>query len=125
VLSVIDPGTRTEVAHHTGFGNLPGSLAVDANGTVYVGSFGAGVLVWDAASESFDRGLDNPVAPNGVASVSGLGLYDDATLFTLEPDCQNPARAFQLDDAYAVQDEVAAGVCPAGIGFGVVPDNDG
>jgi hypothetical protein len=116
-LSVIDRGSLTEVAHHTGFGSFPGSIAADGDGRVFVGSFGAGLMVWDADAAAFTRGPDNAVAPDGVPSIAGVAADSDGRPYTLEPDCQAPARAFRLTDAFGVDATIAVGICPFAMAF--------
>ena len=121
-LSVIDRASLTEVAHHTGFGSFPGSVAVDPANRAYVGGFGVGLLVWDALTATFIRGVANPVAPGGVTSVSGLGVDEAGRVYALEPECQGPSVAFRLTSAYAVESEIAVGTCPFAIAFTRIPE---
>jgi len=116
-LSVVNPSTRTEVDHITGFGNFPGSVAVDGQSLVYVGIFGVGTLVWDAATTSFVRDLANPVAPDGIASTSGIGHDSTGRLYTLTPDCQAPADAHRLSSDFSLELSVPVGICPFAISF--------
>lgn len=116
VLSVVDPGSGTEVGAHEGFGS-PGSIAIDDDGTVYVGAFGVGVLVWESGSETFVHGPENPVTPGGVASTSGIGIDSDGRIYTLTPDCQDPAVAHRLDNNLESEEEIPVGICPFAIGF--------
>ena len=116
-LSVVDPATGSEVAFHEGFGGFPGSVAVGADGLVYVGGFDLGLLVWDSATEAFVRGLDDVVTPGGVASTSGVGIDAEGRVYALEPDCQDPSRAHRLNDALESELEIPVGICPIAIGF--------
>jgi hypothetical protein len=116
-LSVLDRGTLTEISHHTGFLGFPGSVAVDAGNRVYVGGFGVGLLVWDSQSGTFIRGATNPVTPDGVASISGIGLDSDGRLYALKPECQASSVAYRLTDSFAVETEIPVGICPFSIAF--------
>lgn len=116
-LSVVDLSSATEVAFEEGFGDFPGSIAVDGAGTVYVGAFGMGTVVWNGTTESFDRGSDDAVAPNGVPSTSGLGIDSEGRVYALEPDCENPASAHRLGDDFQVETSIAVGICPFAIDF--------
>ncbi|MDZ7778475.1 MAG: hypothetical protein U5R14_00875 [Gemmatimonadota bacterium] len=116
-LSVVDPGTGTEVDFFDGFGDFPGSLAVDSDGIAYVGAFGVGTLVWNSATGSFARGPDDAVAPGGVPSTSGIGIDSEGRVYTLEADCENPARVHRLDADYTSETTVPVGICPFAIAF--------
>ena len=120
-LSVVNSSTRLEVDHVTGFGNFPGSLAVDPQSLVYVGIFGVGTVVWDALTGSFVRDLGDPLVPNGIASTSGIGHDSEGRLYTLTPDCQLPAEAHRLSSDYGVEVSVPVGICPFAISFTEVP----
>ena len=124
-LSIIDPMTEMEVAHHRGFGDFPGSAATDAQGRLYVTSFSAGLMVWDPSTATFVRGPDDAVTPGGVASVSGVGFDAEGRLHTLFPDCQNPSLVHRLTSAFEVELEIPAGICPIGIAFGMVSEPAG
>ncbi len=121
-LSVVDLGTGAEVDFVEGFGGFPGSIAVDDAGLVYVGGFGVGMLVWDSATETFVRGLDDPVTPGGVASTSGIGFDAAGRVYALEPDCQNPAVAHRLTPIFESELEIPVGICPIAIAFTEVQD---
>jgi hypothetical protein len=123
-LSVVDRGTLTETAHHTGFGTGPGSIAVDAEGRAYVGAFGVGMLVWDSSSGSFTRGPTNAVVPGGVASTSGVGIDSAGRLYALEPECQNASVVFRLSSAFGIEQEIPVGTCPLAIAFTRIPADD-
>ena len=115
-LSVIDRGSLTEIAHHTGFQSFPGSVAVEGN-RAHVGGFGIGLLVWDTQANTFIRGAVDPVAPGGVPSVSGVGVDSAGRVYALAPECQGPSVAYRLTPAYAVETEVPVGTCPFAIAF--------
>lgn len=116
-LSIVDLGTGAEIDFVEGFGGFPGSIAVDDAGLVYVGAFGVGMLVWDSETETFVRGLDDPVTPGGVASTSGIGFDAAGRVYALEPDCQNPAVAHRLGSTLESELEIPVGICPFGIMF--------
>lgn len=116
-LSVVDLASAAEVDFVEGFGNFPGSIAIDATGLVYVGAFGVGTLVWSPLSGSFLRGPGHPVAPGGVASTSGIGIDAEGRVYTLTPDCQNPATAHRLGSGYVSELTIPVGICPFGIAF--------
>jgi len=112
-LSVVDLSTRTELDNFTGFGEFPGSVAVDGQSLVYVGAFGVGTRVWDALTETFVA----TVAPAGVASTSGVAHDSEGRLYTLTPDCVNPAEAHRLAANFTVELSIPVGICPFAIGF--------
>jgi hypothetical protein len=119
-LSVVDPATLTEVEHHEGFGDFPGALTVDPLGDLFIGAFSYGVVIWSPTLDAFVRGLGDAITPGGVASTSGLGFDEAGRLYTLTPDCQDPATANRHDGAYAVELTIAVGICPFAISFGSV-----
>lgn len=116
-VSVIDRGSLSEVGHYSGFGDFPGSIAVDAGGRAYVGGFSTGLLVWDTRSATFLRGLDNAIAPGSIPSASGVGVDHEDRVYALEPQCEEPGRAFRLTATYETDREIAVGTCPFSIAF--------
>lgn len=119
-LSVVDLASGTEVDFFEGFGDFPGSIAVGDNGAVHVGTFGVGMLVWSSTTESFVRGLDDPVTPGGVASTAGLGVDSEGRVYALVPDCQNPSVVHRLDASHASEAAIPVGICPFAIDFSEV-----
>ncbi len=118
-LSVVNVGTRTEAAHHTGFGDFPGGIAVH-QGRAYIASFGYGIAVWDAATTSFVRSPAEAIAPGGVPSSAGVGVDGGGRVYALGPDCMEAARVYRLTASYEVEAEVPVGVCPTVIAFTTV-----
>jgi len=116
-VSVVNLSTRTETDHVSGFGNFPGSVAVDGPSHVYVGVFGVGMMVWDALTGSFVRGPANAVEPGGVASTSGIAHDSEGRTYALTPDCQNPAAAHRLAADYSLELSIPVGICPFAISF--------
>jgi len=116
-VSVVNLSTRTETDHVSGFGNFPGSIAVDGQSHVYVGVFGVGMMVWDALAGSFVRGADNPVEPGGVPSTSGIAHDSEGRTYALTPDCQNPAATHRLAADYSLELSIPVGICPFAISF--------
>ncbi len=116
-LSVVDPSTGVELEHVEGFGDFPGSLAVGPGGRLHIGSFSYGLAVWDPSTESFVVPPESAVSPGDVAGVSGLAFDPAGGLWTLEPQCGEPAHAFRLDASLAIVDSVSVGICPTGIAF--------
>lgn len=120
-LSVLDPASGAEVDFVPDFGNFPGSVAVDEDRRVYVGAFGVGLLVWDAVTGTFVRGPENPAAPGGVESTSGVALDTRGRLYTLTPDCQEPAVTNRLNADLSLDRTIPVGICPIGIAFTQTP----
>ncbi len=112
-LSIVDLSTGSELDNFTGFGDFPGSVAVDDQRLVYVGAFGVGMTVWDAVTESFIA----TVEPAGVASTTGVGFDSGGRLYTLTPDCVNPAEAHRLAANFTVDLSIPVGICPFSISF--------
>ena len=120
-LSIVDRGTLMEVQHVTGFGEFPGSIAVTSDRQVLVASFGYGLATWNAVTGQFVRAPDNAVQPAGIPSASGVGIDEEGRVYTLEPECANPARAFRLTPQFVVEREIQLGLCPIGLLFTRVP----
>lgn len=116
-LSVVDPTTLEEVAHHTGFGEFPFAVAFGAGGLLHVASFSYGIAVWDPATEAFVRPPDDAVTPADVPSVSDVATSDAGVLWALTPDCQTPGAAHRLGADWSVLESAVVGVCPVAIGF--------
>lgn len=116
-LSVVDPVSLEEVAHHTGFGEFPFALAFGPGGHLHVASFSYGIAVWDPATETFVRPPDQAVTPGDVASVSDVAVDATGRLWALTPDCQTPGAAHRLGADGSVLESVSVGVCPVAIAF--------
>ena len=116
-LSVVNLTSLSEVGHHSGLGEFPGSLALGPTTRAYVGSFSYGVAVWDTGLDAFIRGPEEALAPGGVASASGVGFDASGRLYTLTPDCQNPSTANRHDGTYEVDLTIPVGICPFAIAF--------
>ena len=116
-LSVVDLAGLTEVAHHPGFGDFPGSLALGPDARAFVGAFSYGVAVWDTSLDSFIRSPADALEPGGVPSISGVGFDDAGRLYTLTYDCVNPSTANRHDSAFAVDVTISVGICPFAIAF--------
>jgi len=122
-LSVVDLAGIGEASHHTGFGELPDDVIVTANGRVHVAALAYGIAVWDLATGAFLRAPADAVAPEGVASASGLALDGDGQVWSLRPACTSPGAALRLTAALEVERTVPAGTCPVAIAFGRVPSS--
>ena len=117
-LSVVDlTSLPTEVGHHPGFGDFPGSLALGPSARAFVGAFSYGVAVWDTSLDAFILGPAEALAPGGIPSTSGLGFDEAGRLYTLTPDCQNPSTANRHDGAFEVDVTIPVGICPFAIAF--------
>lgn len=125
-LSVVNLATLAEESHHTGFGEFPSSIAASPGGDLYVGLYGTGIVVWDPGSRSFRVGLDAPIKPAGSGIVSGLGFGYAGRLHTVDAgSCQTPGTMHRLNAADgAVERTVQVGICPFGIAFANVPEED-
>lgn len=120
-LSVVNTLTFEEEQLVTGFGEFPGSIALGPDGNLYVGVYGTGVLVWNPNTQSFVRGLNNPLVPGGSPPVSAVAFDPAGKLHTANPGaCQAAGVAHRLSGA-TVERTVATGVCPFYIGFGTAP----
>ena len=117
-LSVVDLTSLTEVEHHPGFGEFPGSLALGPSARAFVGAFSYGVAVWDTSLDAFILGPAEALAPGGIPSTSGVGFDEAGRLYTLTPGfCDGPATANRHDGAYDVDVTILVGICPFAIAF--------
>ncbi|HEU4883075.1 MAG TPA: hypothetical protein VFT45_12535 [Longimicrobium sp.] len=125
-LSVVNLQTLAEESHHTGFGEFPSSIAASPDGDLYVGIYGTGIVVWDPQSRTFRVPLTAPIKPNGSGIVSGLGFGFAGRLHTADAGtCQTPGVVHRLTAAGALERTVTAGICPFGIAFADVPEEEG
>lgn len=123
-LSVVDLRTLREISHHPGFGNFPGSVALDPSGPVVVGVYGTGILSWNPATQAFVRGVDNPLTPGGIPPVSALGYDSEGRLLALNPgSCKEPGVAYRVGAEGQVEREFATGICPFGLAFTFLPES--
>ena len=122
-LSVVDRGSLVESSYETGFGDFPGAIARAPDGRVLVSSFSYGIAVWDPATSSFVAPPTAAIEPGGVASTAGIGFDGDGRLYALRPSCVEPGSVYRLDAAFAVEREIATGICPFAIAFTTVPES--
>jgi hypothetical protein len=124
-LSVVNLQTLTEEARHDGFGDYPSSIAASPNGELYIGIYGTGVVVWSPATSAFRIGLDDALTPGGFATVSGIGFDYAGRWHTTDPrNCINPGFMFRVNAGDGFERGVAVGVCPFGLAFADVPEED-
>ena len=115
-LSVVNLSTLQEERVVGGFGNFPGAIAVGADGNVYVGVYGSGIVVWDPNTRTFVRSISNPLVP-GEVPVSALGFDYQGRMHTANPgDCAAAGKSYRLI-ATAYDRVVSTGVCPFAITF--------
>jgi hypothetical protein len=124
-LSVVSLQTLTEESLHTGFGEFPSSIAASPAGDLYVGIYGTGIVVWDPESRTFRVPLNAPIKPAGSGIVSGLGFGYAGRLHTADAgSCQTPGVVHRLSTDGALERTVTVGICPFGIAFADVPEED-
>jgi hypothetical protein len=118
-LSIVNLATGQEESNTPGFGEFPGSVGVGADGLVYVGVYGLGIIVYNPGTGTFIRGLNNPIVPNGTPPVSALAFDYAGRLHTLNPgDCRAAGKEYGLNgNLSAVERTVTTGVCPFSITF--------
>ena len=124
-LSVVNLQTLAEESHHTGFGDFPSSIAASPAGELYVGIYGTGIVVWNPQSASFRVPLDAPLTPGGSGIVSGLGFGPLGRLHVADPGtCQTRGSLYRMASDTNVERTVQVGICPFGIVFADVPEED-
>lgn len=117
-LSAVDLTTGTEVAHHEGFGEFPGSIAVAPSGTILVGLYGDGIVEWDPSTETFTHASEDPWTPGGIPPVASLAFDSEGRLFVTNPgDCMAPGQIARITADGETAAEVATGVCPMELVF--------
>lgn len=124
-LSVVNLQTLAEESHHTGFGEFPSSIAASPSGDLYVGIYGTGIVVWNPQARTFRVPLNGPIKPNGSGIVSGLGFGPLGRLHTVDAgSCQTPGSMYRLDAQGSLERTVQVGICPFGIAFADVPEEE-
>ncbi len=124
-LSIVNLQTLAEESHHTGFGEFPSSLAAAPNGELVVGIYGTGIVVWSPQSRTFRIPLDEPLLPAGSGIVSGIGFDYAGRLHTADPgSCQTRGSVHRLASNGTAERTVQVGICPFGIAFADVPEED-
>lgn len=117
-VSVVGASSLTETSRATGFGNFPGALAGGPGGRLYVATYGTGLLKWNPATGTFDRGPGNAILPGGEAAVAGLGTDSQGRVYVVAPgDCSAAGKLYRLSAADAVEMEVSTGICPFVVEF--------
>ena len=115
-LSVVNLTSLTEVEHHPGFGDFPGSLALGPSARAFVGAFSYGVAVWDTSLGAFIREPAQALKPGGVGA-SGIAFDEAGRLYTLTADCVNPSTANRLDGSFEIDITIPVGICPVATAF--------
>jgi hypothetical protein len=124
-LSVIDLSTLAEVEHHTGFGAFPTSIAASEGGDLYVGGFGLGVMVWDPRKKDFVYGPADAVDPGNSSIVADLDFDHRGRLHVTDSGfCTEPGLVRRLSATFQVERTVTVGVCPIGLQFADIPEDD-
>ena len=124
-LSVVSLTSSTEVEHHPGFGDFPGSLALGPAARAFVGAFSYGVAVWDTSLDAFILGPAQALAPGGVPNTSGVGFDEAGRLYSLSPGfCDSPGTANRHDTAYDVEIIIPVGICPFAIAFTTIEEEN-
>lgn len=116
-VAVIDPVGLTEVADYTGFGDFPSNGTFGPAGLFYTTSFSYGIAAWNPTTQTFVRSPADAIEPGGTPSSSGVGVYDDGSVYALAPTCSGPSEALRLDATYAVTATIPVGSCPTAIHF--------
>lgn len=118
-LSVVSTGSGQELRRVDGFGNFPGSVTTQAGRSVFVASYGTGVLVYSPEANVIERTESNPLIPGGHLPVAAVRFDDLGLLYSLHPgDCTSPGRLVQMGATGSVLAEVNVGVCPFAMDFG-------
>jgi hypothetical protein len=124
-LSVIDLNTLTEVNHFSGFGFFPTTIAASEAGELHIGGYGLGVFVWDPEAEEFTVEPAAPVEPGGSAVVADIGFdYDNRLHVTDSRDCTDRGVLYRLAQSYDLERTTTVGVCPVGLAFADIPEED-
>lgn len=125
-LSVVNLQTLSEESHHTGFGEFPSSIDASPGGELFVGIYGTGIVVWNPQTRTFRVPLNAALKPGGSGIVSGLGFGPLGRLHTANAGtCQTRGVVYRLSpDGATLERTVQVGVCPFGIAFVDVPEED-
>ena len=124
-LSVVDLNTLTEVDHHPGFGFFPTTITASEGGDLHIGGYGLGVFVWDPQDEEFIVAPADAVEPVNSMIVADLGFdYQGRLHVTDSGDCTDPGVLHRLGASYALERTVTVGVCPIGLAFANIPEEN-
>ncbi|HEX2208519.1 MAG TPA: hypothetical protein VHG93_12610 [Longimicrobium sp.] len=125
-LSVVNLQTLSEESHHTGFGEFPSSIDASPTGELFVGIYGTGIVVWNPQTRTFRVPLDDAIQPGNSGIVSGLGFGPQGRLHTADAGaCLTPGVVYRLSsDGGTLERTVGVGICPFGIAFADVPEED-
>ena len=124
-LSVVNLTRVSEVGHHTGFGDFPGSLAFGPSSRAFVGAFSYGVAIWDPSLGTFIRGPAEALEPGGVPSTLGVGFDEVGRLYTLTTGfCADPGTVNRHDSAFEVDVTISVGICPFAIAFTTIEEEN-
>lgn len=124
-LSVIDLNTMAEVEHYTGFGFFPTTLAASPAGLLHVGGYGLGVTVFDPRTGTFTVPAPNAIDPGESSIVADLGFDFQGDLHVTDStNCTDAGFLYRLSPAYEAERTVTVGVCPVGLAFADIPEED-
>lgn len=124
-LSVIDLNTLTEVGHFTGFGAFPTTIAASEGGELHVGGYGLGVFVWNPRTEAFTVAPGAALKPGNSNVVADVGFdYQGRLHVTDSGFCTDPGVVRRLSASYQVERAAPVGVCPVGLEFADIPEQD-
>jgi hypothetical protein len=124
-LSIVNLQTLTEEARRDGFGDFPSAIDASPSGELYVGIYGTGVVVWNPGTQSFRIGLDDALTPGGFPTVSGIGFDYAGRWHSTDPrNCVVPGFMFRVNANDVFERGVRTGVCPFGLAFADVPEED-
>jgi DNA-binding beta-propeller fold protein YncE len=123
-LSIVDPGTRAEIAVLNGLGESPGAAAFHpAGGRLLIASPGEGVLEVNTTIRSITRGPGNGVKPGG-HGVSGLAIDLRGRVYAVDPgSCAGPGTVHILTappDYHEIH-SATVGMCPATAAIAATP----
>lgn len=123
-VSIVDPESLEETAHHPGFGEFPGALAFGPDGLLHVSSFSYGMAIWDPGTGRFVRSPADAVTPDGVTAVPGVAFDGRDRLHVVVPvlpgqenACLQPGAVYRLDSEYRIVGEIPVGTCPIDLAF--------
>jgi len=115
-LSIVDPGTLTEVAVINGLGSFPGASADDLRrARILVTSFDHGLMEVDRGIRTLTRGPDDGVLIDG-AGFAGVALDGSGRIYAIQSgDCVSPGRVQILQADFSHVLTVPTGSCPFAI----------
>lgn len=110
-LSIVDPGTRTELAVVNGLGELPGPAVYHPSGRLLIASITEGILEVNTLTRTLERGAGTGFKPMG-DGVAALAVDQHGRVYAVSASCApGVVRVLSAPPTYRVLHTVPIGSC--------------